>query len=398
MTFNPNVFKIDDARFASQVGPGPEPGPASDTYTVIDELGVINQPSPTYLVDGLIPENSVCLLTGQKGMYKSFFGLDVALTMSHGLGSFHGHEARRGGAIYIAGEGGGGIGKRIRAWRMYHKIGMAAKSSPFWLIRQPIRLLQTEDIDKIIRTVKHLEQTYGCQFLTLWFDTVSRGLQGALENEESWGRVITNAERIKEEIGHGMSFIGIAHQGKDPARGTRGSSVADSNADNVLTLRCDDKDNRPDECQLHVAKLKDDEDGQRFNYVTCSMAWTDKASGKPVDSIVLIKAADETPEQKIAREAARAKRITPKNDDKDAKRNDKNAKMVTRIAEIEAGEYTLSLICDGLNIHRGKDRYEAIREALPIGDVKTVVDANLKTKTIMRTKDEDTELVHISPR
>jgi hypothetical protein len=370
---------------------GSEPDEHSSIYTLMDEIAVTNQPNPTYLIDQLFPENSVCLLGGMKGNYKSFFAIDAALTMTHGLGQFHGHKARKGAAIYIAGEGAGGLGKRVKAWRKYHKVDTQTTSSPFWLIREPVRLLEADDISKIVRTIKQTERAYGCDFLTLWFDTVSRGLQGALENEESWGRVITNAERIKEEVGHGMSFIGIAHHGKEGAsRGVRGSSVAEANADNVISVFSQKKpeaDNyAPDEVEVTVTKLKDDEDGTVYRYVTCPVEWTDQKTGLRVDSIVLVKAEDELPQQKEARLARRAEKIA------DAKPNmppktkpDKKAQLVTKITELPAGRYTMKALCEAMGGNRNGEKYDEIRNLLPENDVKTVVGAGFVTKTICRS-------------
>jgi len=313
---------------------GDEDAVPSGLYELLDEIQIIKQPLPTYLVDGLIPEDSINLLTGQKGVYKSFMGLDMALTMTHGKGSFHGRATQDGGAIYFAGEGAGGLGKRIAAWRLHHKIDHAdtyGVKSPFWLVRTPINLLNEADIDQIIRSIKDTEQRYGCMIKTTWVDTISRAIQGAKEDEQTWGAIITAGERIKNEVGHRMAFIGIAHQGKDASRGTRGSSVAECNADAVLTMYSD-KENAPDELRLHVSKLKDDEDGNTYNFVTCQYQWTGE-QGK-TDSLVLIEDWEETDMQRNLRLDHRRERQNG--------RDRRAPDLLERIANLPPNIYLLS--------------------------------------------------------
>src|ERR1044071_2458515 len=127
-----------------------------DVFAMLDIQAILDLPAPVYLIDQLIPENSVGIINGKKGVHKSFFSLDCALTMTHGLGHFHSFKAQSGAACYIAGEGAGGLGQRIKAWRDYHKYEKGV-TAPFWLIREPVNMLDPEAVTKLIRSVKAAE-------------------------------------------------------------------------------------------------------------------------------------------------------------------------------------------------------------------------------------------------
>jgi hypothetical protein len=357
--------------------------PDSNLYPLLDELAIINQPKQQYLIDNLFPEDAVCLLSGMKGTYKSFFALDAALTMTHGLGLFHGHKAQSGAAIYFAGEGAGGLGKRIAAWRQFHKRDMidgVAVRSPFWLVRTPINILRPEDVNRIIATIKQAEDQYECEFRSLWIDTVSRAIQGAKEDEVTWGAVIANCEYIKGEIGHRMSCFGIAHQGKDGmTRGTRGSSVAECNADAVLTLECD-KGRTPDEATLHVSKLKDDEDGWAYQYVTCQVR----------ESLVLVKGTEETEMQRALRVERRTQRTQSQvNDHPGAE----NIKLLSKIASLSPNAYTVSEVVYAVGKKPGRFN-QTVLDTVPLAPIRVAVPGDWRA--VWRTEDPERIVVDVA--
>ncbi len=75
-------------------------------------------PPVTWLVNGLIPKQSLAMIYGEPGGGKTFTALDIALTVAHGA-QWHGHEVAQGQVFYVAGEGVGGFRKRIGAWHQH---------------------------------------------------------------------------------------------------------------------------------------------------------------------------------------------------------------------------------------------------------------------------------------
>lgn len=64
-----------------------------------------------WLIRGKLPEAGLGMIYGASGSYKSFFALDMALTLSQ-------HKS----VVYVVAEGETGMKKRVLAWRRHNKI------------------------------------------------------------------------------------------------------------------------------------------------------------------------------------------------------------------------------------------------------------------------------------
>ena len=71
-----------------------------------------NLPPISWLVEGMLPAKSLSLVYGNFGSCKSFFALDIAFRVSMEKDAY---------VIYIAGEGIGGIKKRIVSWETHNE-------------------------------------------------------------------------------------------------------------------------------------------------------------------------------------------------------------------------------------------------------------------------------------
>lgn len=68
-----------------------------------------------WLVKHALPAESIVMLFGATGTFKSFIALDAALHVVHGL-PWMGRRTQQGAVIYVAAEGGTGLWNRIDAW------------------------------------------------------------------------------------------------------------------------------------------------------------------------------------------------------------------------------------------------------------------------------------------
>lgn len=256
----------------------------------LNETTILNMPLPNYLIDKLIPEGAVCILYGRWGSYKSFVAIDMSECVTTGI-DYHGYKTVQGGVAYLAGEGAGGLGKRLRAWKTHHKV---TAQSPFYLNRDRFNLLDNDDVDRLIKDLWLLHDEHGVVFLLLFVDTLSRAINGRIENEEAFGLAIANAEKIKEAMtkmaGRPCSVIMVHHSGKDRGKGVRGSSVLDSNADAVLAMDVVGKKEpgKPVNVKLSVEKLKDDEDNWELDFLTESVTTHRPDINVDEQSIVLV--------------------------------------------------------------------------------------------------------------
>ena len=102
----------------------------------IDEL-----PDPEYLVEGVLPEKSVCVLYGEPSSGKTFVALSLALACANGQ-PWIGRKTRPARILYVAAEGVLGIKYRLRAYRQRNEIAPDA-------VRFYVASLQITDRDAI---------------------------------------------------------------------------------------------------------------------------------------------------------------------------------------------------------------------------------------------------------
>jgi len=91
------------------------------------------------------------------------------------------------------------------------------------------------DVVGLINLIKHLEDIMGKSCVKVTQDTLARALMGGNENSgEDMGLLVSNADRIRHELGCVFEFI--HHSGKDAARGARGHSSLKAATDTELEV------------------------------------------------------------------------------------------------------------------------------------------------------------------
>jgi len=119
--------------------------------------------------------------------------------------------------LYIAGEGVGGLGKRIKAWQAHNKL---THDVPFYVLPIAVRFREPDEVERLIRTIDGV----GHGFSAVFVDTVARALLGGNENDATdMGLFVDACEAVKRHCG--CALVAIHHSGKDAARGMRGSTA-----------------------------------------------------------------------------------------------------------------------------------------------------------------------------
>ena len=187
-----------------------------DVFDVYDVHYLRNMPPVEWLVDGLLTKHGFSVLYGEPGAGKSFLAIDMALSVAYGK-AWHNNPVQRGAVLYIAGEGVGGLGKRIKAWQAHHKL---TADVPFYVLPTAVRFREPEDVERLLRTIDNLDTKFSAVFV----DTVARALLGGDENSATdMGMFVDACETVKRHAG--CAVIGIHHSGKDAARQMRGSTA-----------------------------------------------------------------------------------------------------------------------------------------------------------------------------
>jgi hypothetical protein len=215
-----------------------------------------------WLVEKVIPRRGFIALYGPPGSFKSFIALDLAAAIARGA-PWMGQQATpsdNGAVVYIAGEGHGGIGARIKACRIHHQIDQGI---PIYILRHQINLRSsTEDINSLMLAVAELVETRQLKIDLLVIDTLARAFGGGNENSsEDMGAFITSCGHLQQVFE--AALLVIHHSGKDQAKGLRGHSSLLGAVDTELELlRFDDQPRGV----VTISKQKDGEDGVRYGF------------------------------------------------------------------------------------------------------------------------------------
>jgi hypothetical protein len=215
-----------------------------------------------WLVQGVIPQRSFVALYAPPASFKSFVALDIAECIATGR-PFLGNEiTRRGAVLYIAGEGHGGIGSRIKALKTHHKTPVGA---PVYFLRRQVNLRSSKtDLKDLVQAIDDLKAMNDINFEMIIIDTLARAFGGGNENaSEDMGAFITAAGAIQGK--YECSLLVVHHAGKDATKGLRGHSSLLGAVDTELEIiRIEGA--QPPKGILHISKQKDGEDGQRIGF------------------------------------------------------------------------------------------------------------------------------------
>lgn len=238
-----------------------------------------------WLIQGVIPQRSFVALYAPPASFKSFVALDIAECIATGR-PFLGHEiSKQGAVLYIAGEGHGGIGTRIKALKTHHNT---PKGAPVYFLRRQVNLRSSQtDLKDLVAAIDDLKAIHDINFEMIIIDTLARAFGGGNENaSEDMGAFITAAGAIQGK--YECSLLVVHHAGKDATKGLRGHSSLLGAVDTELEIiRIEGA--QPPKGILHISKQKDGEDGQRigFKMIEVSSSNLNIANSKETSSLAV---------------------------------------------------------------------------------------------------------------
>lgn len=224
-----------------------------------DILGAIG---PTdWVIKHYIEANSVGLLFGDPGSYKSFLAIDMAACTATGKDWF-GHKVKRPGpAYYIAGEGHNGLARRLKAWSDYHQA--ALWESPFYVSRRATQLYDPGAAIQVHAAVDQLLQQHGEAPSLIVIDTLARNFGPGNENAtEDMNVFIEHVDRyLREPTGAAVLIVHhTGHAEKGRARGAMALKgaidfeyQASKAEDGQVQVKCSKMKDAPEPDPFHVA-------------------------------------------------------------------------------------------------------------------------------------------------
>ena len=262
----------------------------------IESWDTIQDEPVQWLIEGVIPVGSFTALYGPPGSFKSFIALDIAEAIATGR-SWMGKPVDKPGAVlYLAGEGFGGIGARIKACKLHHQTEDGA---PIYIVRHQLNLRSSaEDFNALMLAVVQLVEQTGMEFRLAIVDTLARAFGGGNENSsEDMGAFITAMGKVQEFLN--CALMVLHHSGKDAAKGLRGHSSLLGAVDTELELLRFDEQMKG---VLTISKQKDGADNERFGFemVEVQIGSTGLGLSDPVISLAVQasdSAVNETPKK-----------------------------------------------------------------------------------------------------
>nr|WP_277350565.1 helicase RepA family protein [Novosphingobium olei] len=239
-------------------------------------------------VEGLLTSGAMSVVYGPSNCGKTFFIVDLALHVAWGR-PWRNREVDRGAIVYLSLEGAQGIRNRLAAFRRHHNV--PGLDLPFVAMPQPVNLLDNDaDVHAVIALVKHVAEQTGLTVAMVIIDTLSRAMAGGNENSpEDMTALIGNCDAIRHATGSHVCIV--HHSGKDEARGARGHSSLRAATDTEIEIK---RDPELTLSSVRIAKQRDLEAGDPFNFTLQSVALGDNRRGKPVTSCVVMEPDQQT--------------------------------------------------------------------------------------------------------
>lgn len=239
-----------------------------------------------WLVEDLIFGGDSGLLFGASGCGKSFLAVDMGLSIARGA-QFLGKACRKGGVLYQAGEGGKGLVKRLRAYRLHHRV---TEDLPFVLLPSRVNFFAEDgDLAPFIDECRAWRAVMPEPLAAIFIDTFSTASPGANENaSEDMSRLIGAGEEIQKATGASLWWV---HHMNAAGLRERGHTSLRANIDTAIEVT---KDEESKIRTARLAKLKDGEDGLKLTFDLQSVTVGAYDDGKPMTSCVVVPAQAET--------------------------------------------------------------------------------------------------------
>lgn len=248
-----------------------------------------------WLVKGAVPLESIGVMFGASGAFKSFVAIDLALHVAHGM-PWMGRKTKQAPVIIIAAEGGAGLWRRVEAW--HRERGIAWQDAPVYVIPMSVDL--TTDCSRVIEAAKALGVVPGLMVI----DTLSQTFSGE-ENSA------TEVAAYLRELGLWFreawlcSVLVIHHSGHNAAERPRGSSALRANVDYMLGVHRDEKE------MIATVSCHKQKDGEAFEDVTFGLSVFELGQdddGDPITALVATAvSSEEAKAELVQHEAARGR-------------------------------------------------------------------------------------------
>ncbi len=224
--------------------------PATDPGELLKWDDIMNLPDPTYIIEDAIQEQSLVMVYGAYGVYKTFVGVDLLMSVATGHPWMGLKVSKSHRVVYVTPEGVSGFKWRLTAW-------VEGRKKYSGVIRKTISLIKRMPMFGDIAQVQELyELVKDWNPDVLVLDTLAHAMAGMDENaQKDAGLFIARAMMLRDKLG--CTVVIIHHTGKDESRGARGASGIPAACDTVFEV------SNPAANVVQV-EMKKQKDGERW--------------------------------------------------------------------------------------------------------------------------------------
>lgn len=219
-------------------------------FRLLNDDELVRLPTPTWLIQGVLPSNGLIGLVGAPKSFKSFVALDCGCHISLGL-DWHGRTVQEGPVVYIYAEGVSGLRQRVAAWKRYARLDSALD---VMFLPQRVSLNDEADARDLIEAIE--KKLQGRRPALVIIDTLNRNFSGNENSSQDMGAFVRGCDLIREATG--AAVLVVHHKGHGADDRSRGSSVFEAACDTVILCTRDD-----DRVTLDCKWMKDAEDGSK---------------------------------------------------------------------------------------------------------------------------------------
>lgn len=204
-----------------------KPKPAIPEFKLKNYQQLLELEDPTFIIQDLLVSDSIVLLYGPTGTYKSTVMIDLCVCLANGL-PWHGRETKQSNVAILSHEDGSGFKKRfVAACNLYNITDPEIRWDD-----HVCNLLDPKEIETYVRELN----THEIDFLVI--DTLAYAIAGGEENSaKDMGVAVNNLRQLREGI-EGTVML-IHHSGKNLERGARGSSVLKAAVETEIEVTAD---------------------------------------------------------------------------------------------------------------------------------------------------------------
>ena len=274
--------------------PAPEEPPAADPEAFLRDAGavietpprqygrlrvhsvaeILNAPPRAYLLQGLFAVAELVVLWGQPKTGKSFLALRLAYGLALGQGMWGRKAPRPLRVLYVAAEGAGGMGARLRALRE----ALGNDAGRFWIIAQPAQIGRPSVDAPALRDAA---KAHAADLIIV--DTLARTFgEGNEDATQDMVQFVAECDAIRHETG---AAVVVVHHGAkaEDAKTPRGSGALMGAADLILQVK---KGGEGAPSLAIVQAAKDDEDGAEMPFRLEVVTVGEREDGTPLETCI----------------------------------------------------------------------------------------------------------------